>query len=61
VRFLFSFNSAFSSFRVSPPNSAIYACRNPAGWAGGALWTIVLFMAIWYLLSAWNEQRRTPA
>ena len=28
------------------------------GWAG-ALWSIVLLMAIWYLLSAWNEQRRS--
>jgi hypothetical protein len=29
---------------------------NVIGWAG-ALWSIVLFMAFWYLLSAWNEQR----
>jgi len=31
---------------------------NAIGWPG-ALWSIVLFMAIWYLLSAWNEQRRS--
>jgi uncharacterized membrane protein YedE/YeeE len=31
---------------------------NLLGWAS-ALWSIVLFMAIWYLLSAWNEQRRS--
>jgi len=28
------------------------------GWPS-ALWSIVLFMVIWYLLSAWNEQRRS--
>jgi uncharacterized membrane protein YedE/YeeE len=28
------------------------------GWPG-ALWSIVVLMAIWYLLSAWNEERRS--
>jgi len=31
---------------------------NRIGWAS-ALWSIVLLMVIWYLLSAWNEQRRS--
>jgi len=29
-----------------------------AGW-GGAIWGVVALMALWYLLSAWNEQRRS--
>jgi uncharacterized protein len=27
------------------------------GWAG-AVWSVVLLMALWYLLSSWNEQRK---
>jgi hypothetical protein len=29
-----------------------------AGW-GGAIWGIVALMALWYLLSSWNEQRKS--
>jgi hypothetical protein len=30
---------------------------NEFGWAG-AVWGVVALMIFWYLLSAWNEQRR---
>jgi uncharacterized membrane protein YedE/YeeE len=30
---------------------------NVVGWTG-ALWGVVVLMLIWYLLSAWNEQRK---
>jgi uncharacterized membrane protein YedE/YeeE len=29
-----------------------------AGWAG-AMWSVVALMALWYLLSAWNESRKS--
>lgn len=30
---------------------------NVIGW-GAAIWTVVLLMSVWYLLSGWNEQRK---
>ena len=31
---------------------------NVIGW-GAAIWTVVLLMSVWYLLSGWNEQRKS--
>lgn len=28
------------------------------GWAGAA-WSVVILMALWYLLTGWNEQRKS--
>jgi len=36
--------------------SAIFI-PNAIGWAG-ALWSVVVLMALWYLLCGWNEQRK---
>jgi len=30
------------------------------GWQG-AVWSVVAVMAVWYLLAAWNEQRKRLA